>query len=83
MTAFPQIIFVAARHRDFHNNPSHREKFLKAAAGAVPAGMGRNQFRERSTSARSLIHGIMSRSLAPTCSIGCAAHLARIALNEV
>ena len=36
-----------------------------------------------STSARCLIHGIMSRSLAPTCSIGCSASLARVALNEV
>src|SRR6516162_5333020 len=42
-----------------------------------------DQFLVLSTSARSLIHGIMSRSLAPTCSIGCAAHLARIALNEI
>ena len=42
-----------------------------------------DQFLLLSTSARSLIHGIISRSLAPTCSIGWAAHLARIALNEV
>src|SRR5262244_22358 len=42
-----------------------------------------DQFRLRSTRARCLIHGIMARSLAPTSSIGCAAILARIALNEV
>src|SRR5207302_8671866 len=42
-----------------------------------------HQFRERSTSARSLIHGIISRSLAPICSIGWAAHLARMALKDV
>src|SRR5581483_6414584 len=42
-----------------------------------------DQFFDRSTSARSLIHGIISRSLAPTCSIGCSASLARVALNEV
>src|ERR1700722_4171330 len=42
-----------------------------------------DQFLLRSTSARSLIHGIISRSLAPTCSIGCSASLARVALNEV
>src|SRR5579884_2291436 len=41
------------------------------------------QFRLLSTSARCLIHGIISRSLAPTCSIGCSASLVRIALNEV
>src|SRR5271163_3911091 len=44
---------------------------------------GSDQFRDRSTNALSLIHGIISRSLAPTCSMGWAAHLARIALNEV
>src|SRR5262249_51445774 len=42
-----------------------------------------SQFRLLSTSARCLIHGIISRSLAPTCSIGCSASLVRIALNEV
>src|SRR5712671_721778 len=42
-----------------------------------------DQFRLLSTSARSLIHGIMARSLAPTSSIGCCASLARVALNEV
>jgi hypothetical protein len=42
-----------------------------------------DQFRLLSTSARCLIHGIISRSLAPTCSIGCSASLPRIALNEV
>src|SRR5580704_10276688 len=42
-----------------------------------------DQFRDRSTSARCLIHGIISRSFAPTCSIGCSASLARVALNEV
>src|SRR5882762_5577999 len=41
------------------------------------------QFRLRSTIARALIQGIMARSLAPTSSIGCAAILARMALNEV
>src|SRR6516225_3300239 len=43
----------------------------------------RPQFRLLSTSARCLIHGIISRSLTPTCSIGCSASLVRIALNEV
>src|SRR6202011_223062 len=42
-----------------------------------------DQFLLRSTSARCLIQGIISRSLAPTCSIGCSASLARVALNEV
>src|SRR5215472_10755275 len=42
-----------------------------------------DQFLLLSTSARCLIHGIISRSLAPTCSIGCSASLARVALNEV
>src|SRR3954469_3570913 len=43
---------------------------------------GRDQFFVFSTSAPFLIHGIMSRSLTPTSSIGCAASLARGALNE-
>src|SRR6516165_5496198 len=43
----------------------------------------RRQFFDLSTSAPFLIQGIMSRSLAPTSSIGCAASLARVALNEV
>src|SRR5258708_2132270 len=42
-----------------------------------------DQFRVLSTSARCLIHGIMARSLAPTSSIGWAAILLRMALNEV
>src|SRR5277367_5129390 len=42
-----------------------------------------DQFRDLSTSARCLIHGIISRSLAPTCSVECSANLARVALNEV
>src|SRR5271165_5603451 len=42
-----------------------------------------DQFRDRSTNALCLIQGIISRSLAPTCSIGCSASLARVALNEV
>src|SRR6476620_4144750 len=46
-------------------------------------GEARNQFLVLSTSAPFLIHGIMSRSFAPTSSIGCCASLARVALNEV
>src|SRR5208282_1653590 len=42
-----------------------------------------DQFLLRSTSARSLIHGIISRSLAPMASAGCAASLLRMALNDV
>src|SRR5882724_6681134 len=42
-----------------------------------------DQFLVLSTSAPFLIHGIMSRSLTPTSSIGCCASLARVALNEV
>src|SRR3954453_17923934 len=49
----------------------------------VVASKTLDQFRLRSTSARCLIQGIISRSLAPTCSIGCSASLARVALNEV
>src|ERR1035441_9454289 len=41
------------------------------------------QFFVLSTNARCLIHGIISRSLAPTCSAGCSASFARVALNEV
>src|SRR3978361_1582963 len=41
------------------------------------------QFFVLSTSAPFLIHGILSRSLAPISSIGCSASLARVALNEV
>src|SRR6187455_1674550 len=42
-----------------------------------------DQFLLLSTSALALIHGIISRSFSPTCSIGCSASLARVALNEV
>src|ERR1700754_3423127 len=41
------------------------------------------QFFVLSTSAPFLIHGIMSRSFSPTCSIGWVASFARVALNEV
>src|SRR6478672_8255074 len=50
---------------------------------AHPTQIGQPQFLVLSTSAPFLIHGIMSRSLAPTSSIGCSASLARVALNEV
>src|ERR1700750_2465562 len=46
-------------------------------------GSSADQFLLLSTSAPFLIQGIISRSLAPTCSIGCSASLARGALNEV
>src|SRR6476620_1195567 len=46
-------------------------------------GEARDQFLLLSTSAPFLIQGIMSRSFTPTSSIGCAASLARVALNEV
>src|SRR3954465_12285380 len=42
-----------------------------------------DQFLLLSTNAPFLIHGIMSRSFSPTSSIGWAASLARVALNEV
>src|SRR5262249_59615297 len=48
---------------------------------ARPAAL--HQFRLRSTNARCLIHGIMARSFSPMSSIGCAAILVRMALNEV
>src|SRR6476659_503552 len=51
--------------------------------GEPTHGVALDQFRLRSTIARCLIHGIMARSLAPISSIGCAAILPRIALNEV
>src|SRR4051794_1771146 len=54
-----------------------------ARYGEPVHGFALGQFRLRSTIARCLIHGIMARSLAPISSIGCAAILARIALNEV
>src|SRR3984885_6077496 len=52
--------------------------------GAPRSIRGTNrQFLVLSTRAPFLIHGIMSRSLAPTSSIGWVASLARVALNEV
>src|SRR5580692_1433793 len=59
------------KKRDRARAISHRECRLES------------QFLALSTSAPFLIHGIMSRSLAPTASIGWAASLARVALNEV
>src|SRR6188508_3377709 len=50
---------------------------------AHPTQIDQPQFLVLSTRAPFLIHGIMSRSLAPTSSIGCSASLARVALNEV
>src|SRR3954467_8026613 len=58
----------------------HRDR---ACAISQPRAWIKPQFFDLSTSAPFLIHGIMSRSLAPTSSIGCAASLARVALNEV
>src|SRR6478752_2870635 len=53
------------------------------AALCPPYRSSNPQFLLLSTSAPFLIQGIMSRSLAPTSSIGCSASLARVALNEV
>src|SRR5271169_942763 len=67
--------------------PSHSVEATRGVAAKIRAASGfgpvDDQFRDRSTSARCLIQGIISRSLAPTCSIGCSASLARVALNEV
>src|SRR5262245_56882773 len=56
-------------------------------SGALPtrctAPRPRDQFLDRSTKALCLIQGIISRSLAPISSIGCAAIFSRMALNEV
>src|SRR5215813_13969075 len=57
-------------------------RFIVALSG-IAENAPVDQFLLLSTNARCLIHGIMARSLAPTSSIGCAAHLARMALNEV
>src|SRR4029453_8033323 len=56
---------------------------VRDGAYAPPHHEGPAQFLVLSTSAPFLIHGIMSRSLAPTSSIGGWARLARVALNEV
>src|ERR1700730_15032505 len=64
--------FRGACHRAGHFGPDP----------LAPSGL-QDQFRDRSTNARCLIQGIISRSFAPTCSIGCSASLARVALNEV
>src|SRR6478735_11610760 len=50
---------------------------------AHPTQIDQPQFLVLSTSAPFFIQGIMSRSFAPTSSIGCWASLARVALNEV
>src|SRR5205823_9635577 len=55
----------------------------RKCAFAHPTRSSQPQFLVLSTSAPFLIHGIMSRSFAPTSSIGCWASLARVALNEV
>src|SRR3954462_11936370 len=61
----------------------HRLNAKRAPEGPFAGRSLRNQLRALSTSAPFLIHGIMSRSFAPTSSIGCWASLARVALNEV
>src|SRR5262245_44611646 len=53
------------------------------AAASPSACRAVDQFRLLSTRARCLIHGIMARSFSPMSSIGWAAILARMALNEV
>jgi hypothetical protein len=64
-------------------NDDGKGSFLSRLSEKRAVDQAANQFRLRSTSARCLIHGIISRSLAPTCSIECSASLARVALNEV
>src|SRR5690606_28008713 len=74
-----------------HNDPNKKTRtggpvrvavFSLAGGGglALPPGQRPAQFFDLSTRAFSLIHGIMSRSLAPTSSIGWALLRARVAL---
>src|ERR1700690_3112083 len=76
-------------HEGFHFHsspcrPAARFLFIEIAlARSRTSTWIKPQFLVLSTSAPFLIHGIMSRSLAPTSSIGCWASLARVALNEV
>src|SRR5579871_2908769 len=60
-----------------------RASWLETLAAQAPHHEDEHQFFVLSTSAPFLIQGIMSRSFSPTCSIGCWASLARVALNEV
>src|SRR5262245_10861333 len=66
-----------------HRHLCERNGGRRHGGGAERARAAAAQLRLRSTSARCLIHGIMVRSFSPICSIGCAAILARMALNEV
>src|ERR1700731_3231523 len=68
---------------DARNVDARRKAGHDALSREVRLGDPKDQFLVLSTSAPFLIQGIMSRSLAPTSSIGCAASLARVALNEV
>src|SRR3977135_3170853 len=65
------------------SSPDVPPAFCRHHAGTTVPEEAVHQFRLLSTRARCLIHGIMARSLAPISSIGCAAILARMALNEV
>src|ERR1700740_2687186 len=64
-------------------SPALNAYALKAPSPTTRGEGKKAQFFDLSTSAPFLIHGIMSRSLAPTSSMGWAESLARVALNEV
>src|SRR4029077_15898814 len=70
------------RHRERKRSDPEVLEVLDCFVAYGPRNDG-CQFFVLSTSAPFLIHGIMSRSLAPISSIGCVASLARVALNEV
>src|SRR5882757_4430293 len=69
---------AASKNVNGRDKPGHHEQSYRSSRQRSPP-----QFFVLSTSAPFLIQGIMSRSLAPTSSMGWAASLARVALNEV
>src|SRR5215218_208584 len=77
------LILRSRRRRRLEGEVVHSASLASCATGQSPRQQTADQLRLLSTSARSLIHGIMARSFSPTASAGCAASLARIALNEV
>src|ERR1700722_5937121 len=71
------------RHRERQRSEPDTQIWIGLALSLLAMAARGPQFFVLSTSAPFLIHGIMSRSLAPTSSIGWVASLARVALNEV
>jgi len=80
------IVVTREDHRQFgagtaENDVFHRHRVTRLQGASRRRPVAPRQFFDLSTSRFSAIHGIIARSLSPTCSMSCSAARRRIALK--